>query len=79
MARRKSSQPVESATIRQLLVAPHKGRIYDPTCGSGGMFVQSEKFVESHGGKLGDISIYGQESNAITHRRVICGIRIRYQ
>jgi type I restriction-modification system DNA methylase subunit len=38
------------------MLAPYKGRIYDPACGSGGMFVQSEKFVESHGGKLGDIS-----------------------
>jgi type I restriction enzyme M protein len=50
------------------MLEPYKGRIYDPCCGSGGMFVQSEKFVESHGGKLGDISIYGQESNATTRR-----------
>ena len=45
------------------LLAPYKGRIYDPCCGSGGMFVQSEKFIEAHGGKVGDISVYGQESN----------------
>lgn len=57
-----------SCVVRVLveMLAPYKGRIYDPACGSGGMFVQSEKFVESHGGKLGDISIYGQESNATT-------------
>ena len=48
--------------IVRLLVAmlePYKGRVYDPCCGSGGMFVQSEKFVEEHGGRLGDIAIYG--------------------
>src|SRR6476620_1378429 len=50
------------------MLEPYEGRIYDPACGSGGMFVQSEKFVESHGGQLGDISIYGQESNATTRR-----------
>ena len=54
-----------SCVVRLLveMLAPYKGRIYDPACGSGDMFVQSEKFVESHGGQLGDISIYGQESN----------------
>ena len=45
------------------VLAPHKGRIYDPCCGSGGMFVQSEKFIQAHGGKRDDASIYGQESN----------------
>jgi len=50
------------------MLAPYKGRIYDPCCGSGGMFVQSEKFVEAHGGKLGDIAVYGQESNHTTWR-----------
>lgn len=44
------------------MIEPYQGRVYDPCCGSGGMFVQSEKFVESHEGRLGDISIYGQES-----------------
>ena len=44
------------------MLEPYKGRVYDPCCGSGGMFVQSEKFVESHGGRIGDIAIYGQES-----------------
>jgi type I restriction enzyme M protein len=42
------------------------GRVYDPCCGSGGMFVQSERFIEAHSGRLGDISIYGQESNYTT-------------
>jgi type I restriction enzyme M protein len=50
------------------MLEPYKGRVYDPCCGSGGMFVQSEKFVESHGGRIGDIAIYGQESNYTTWR-----------
>jgi type I restriction enzyme M protein len=59
------------------MLEPYKGRIYDPCCGSGGMFVQSEKFVESHGGKIGDISIYGQESNATTRRLAVMNLAIR--
>jgi hypothetical protein len=43
-----------------------QGRVYDPCCGSGGMFVSSEKFIEAHSGRIGDISIYGQESNYTT-------------
>ena len=68
-----------SCVVRCLveMLAPYKGRVYDPACGSGGMFVQSEKFVESHGGKLGDISIYGQESNATTRRLAIMNLAIR--
>ncbi|MCW5557914.1 MAG: N-6 DNA methylase, partial [Verrucomicrobiae bacterium] len=68
-----------SCVVRLLveMLAPYQGRIYDPACGSGGMFVQSEKFVESHGGKLGDISIYGQESNATTRRLAIMNLAIR--
>jgi type I restriction enzyme M protein len=68
-----------SCVVRCLveMLAPYKGRIYDPACGSGGMFVQSEKFVESHGGRLGDISIYGQESNATTRRLAIMNLAIR--
>jgi type I restriction enzyme M protein len=68
-----------SCVVRCLveMLAPYKGRIYDPACGSGGMFVQSEKFVESHGGKIGDISIYGQESNATTRRLAIMNLAIR--
>jgi type I restriction enzyme M protein len=50
------------------MLAPYKGRVYDPCCGSAGMFIQSEKFVEAHGGRIGDISIYGQESNHTTWR-----------
>ena len=59
------------------MLEPYQGRIYDPCCGSGGMFVQSEKFVESHGGKLGDISIYGQESNATTRRLAVMNLALR--
>ncbi len=68
-----------SCVVRCLveMLAPYKGRIYDPACGSGGMFVQSEKFVESHGGKIGDISVYGQESNATTRRLAIMNLAIR--
>ena len=59
------------------MLAPYKGRVYDPCCGSGGMFVQSEKFIESHSGKLGDISIYGQESNYTTWRLAKMNLAIR--
>jgi len=59
------------------MLSPIKGRVYDPACGSGGMFVQSEKFVEEHGGHLGDISIYGQESNPTTRRLAIMNLAIR--
>ena len=59
-----------SRVVRVLveMLAPYKGRVYDPCCGSGGMFVSSEKFIEAHSGRLGDISIYGQESNYTTWR-----------
>ena len=68
-----------SCVVRCLveMLEPYKGRIYDPCCGSGGMFVQSEKFVETHGGKLGDISIYGQESNATTRRLAVMNLALR--
>jgi type I restriction enzyme M protein len=68
-----------SCIVRLLveMLAPYKGRIYDPCCGSGGMFVQSEKFVEAHGGKIGDIAVYGQESNATTRRLAIMNLAIR--
>lgn len=59
------------------MLAPYKGRVFDPCCGSGGMFVQSEKFVEAHGGRIGDISIYGQESNATTWRLAKMNLAIR--
>ncbi|MBV6847415.1 type I restriction-modification system subunit M [Xanthomonas campestris pv. paulliniae] len=50
------------------MLEPYQGRIYDPACGSGGMFVQSEKFVQAHGGQRTDVSIFGQESNPTTWR-----------
>jgi len=59
------------------MLACYKGRVYDPCCGSGGMFVQSEKFVEMHGGRVGDISIYGQESNHTTWRLAMMNLAIR--
>jgi type I restriction enzyme M protein len=68
-----------SSVVRVLveMLAPYKGRVYDPCCGSGGMFVSSEKFIEAHGGKLGDISIYGQESNYTTWRLAKMNLAIR--
>lgn len=68
-----------SSVVRVLveMLAPYKGRVYDPCCGSGGMFVQSEKFIEAHSGKLGDISIYGQESNYTTWRLAKMNLAIR--
>ena len=59
------------------VLQPLKGRVYDPACGSGGMFVQSEKFVEAHGGRHGQISIYGQESNPTTRRLCAMNLAIR--
>ena len=59
------------------MLEPHKGRVYDPCCGSGGMFVQSEKFVASHEGRLGDIAIYGQESNYVTWRLAKMNLAVR--
>ena len=48
------------------IIELYKGRVYDPCCGSGGVFVQCEKSVVTHGGRFSDISIYGQESNLTT-------------
>ncbi len=59
------------------MIEPYKGRIYDPCCGSGGMFVQSEKFVQEHGGRIGDIAIYGQESNYTTWRLAKMNLAVR--
>jgi len=59
------------------MLAPYKGRVYDPCCGSAGMFVQSEKFVEEHGGRVGDIAVYGQESNPTTRRLALMNLAIR--
>jgi len=58
-------------------IEPYKGRVFDPCCGSGGMFVQSEKFVKAHGGRIGDISVYGQESNQTTWRLCKMNLAIR--
>jgi type I restriction enzyme M protein len=59
------------------MIEPYKGRIYDPCCGSGGMFVQSEKFVTAHGGNVNDLSVYGQESNPTTWRLCKMNLAIR--
>lgn len=67
-------------SVVRVLVAmlePYKGRVYDPCCGSGGMFVQSEKFVQEHGGRIGDIAIYGQESNYTTWRLAKMNLAVR--
>ena len=66
--------------VVQLLVEmlePYSGRVYDPCCGSGGMFVQSEKFVEEHQGTIGNLSIYGQESNPTTWKLAKMNLAIR--
>ncbi len=59
------------------MIEPYKGRVYDPCCGSGGMFIMSERFVQSHQGKIDDISIYGQESNQTTYRLCRMNLAIR--
>ncbi len=59
------------------MLEPYQGRVYDPACGSGGFFVQSEKFIEEHGGKLGNLSVYGQESNPTTWRLAAMNMAIR--
>ena len=66
--------------IVKLLVAmiePFRGRVFDPCCGSGGMFVSSERFVEEHGGRKDDLAIYGQESNPTTWRLARMNLAIR--
>jgi type I restriction enzyme M protein len=59
------------------MIEPYRGRVYDPCCGSGGMFIQSERFVEAHGGGRNDISIYGQELNDTTWRLCKMNLAIR--
>ncbi len=59
------------------MIEPYKGRVLDPCCGSGGMFVQSEKFVLAHGGRMNDIAVYGQESNPTTWRLAQMNLAIR--
>ncbi len=59
------------------MIEPFKGRVYDPCCGSAGMFVQSEEFIKQHGGRIGDIAVYGQESNPTTWRLAKMNLAIR--
>jgi len=68
-----------SCAVRLLveMLEPYEGRVFDPCCGSGGMFVQSEKFVEAHGGNKDNIAIYGQESNPTTWRLAKMNLAIR--
>jgi len=77
---KKGGQFYTPRSIVELLVEmlePYKGRVFDPCCGSGGMFVQSEKFITNHQGKVDDISIYGQESNQTTWRLCKMNLAIR--
>ena len=69
--------PASVVRVLVEMLEPYRGRVYDPCCGSGGMFVQSEKFVESHGGRVGDIAIYGQESNNTTWRLCKMNLAVR--
>ena len=69
--------PKSVVTLLVEMLEPYKGRVMDPCCGSGGMFVQSEKFVEGHQGKIDDISIYGQESNQTTWKLCKMNLAIR--
>jgi type I restriction enzyme M protein len=77
---KKGGQFYTPRSVVELLVEilePYKGRVFDPCCGSGGMFVQSEKFVAERKGKINDISIYGQESNQTTWRLAKMNLAIR--
>lgn len=77
---KKGGQFYTPRSVVELLVEmlePYKGRVFDPCCGSGGMFVHSEKFVKEHSGKVNDISIYGQESNQTTWRLAKMNLAIR--
>lgn len=68
-----------SCVVRTLVevLQPYNGRVYDPCCGSGGMFVQSAKFVENHRGNINDISVYGQDSNPTTWKMAQMNLAIR--
>lgn len=77
---KKGGQFYTPRSVVELLVnmlEPYKGRVLDPCCGSGGMFVQSEKFIKEHQGRINDISIYGQESNQTTWRLCKMNLAIR--
>jgi type I restriction enzyme M protein len=69
--------PAHVVRVLVEMIEPYHGRVFDPCCGSGGMFVQSERFVKEHGGRIGDISIYGQESNPTTWRLARINLAIR--
>lgn len=69
--------PTSIVKLLVQMLEPYKGRVYDPCCGSGGMFVQSEKFVEERAGILGDIAVYGQESNPTTWKLAKMNLAIR--
>lgn len=78
---KKGGQFYTPRSVVRLLVEmlePYKGRVLDPCCGSGGLFVQSEKFVIEHQGRINDISIYGQESNQTTWRLAKMNLAIRH-
>jgi type I restriction enzyme M protein len=68
-----------SCVVRTLVevLKPYNGRVYDPCCGSGGMFVQSAKFIENHQGNIRNIAIYGQDSNATTWKMCMMNLAIR--
>lgn len=68
-----------SCVVRTLVevLQPYDGRVYDPCCGSGGMFVQSAKFIENHGGNINKISVYGQDSNPTTWKMAQMNLAIR--
>lgn len=68
-----------SCVVRTLVevLQPYKGRVYDPCCGSGGMFVQSAKFINSHSGNIGNLSIYGQDANPTTRKMALMNLAIR--
>lgn len=69
--------PVSIVRLLVDMLEPYRGRVYDGCCGSGGMFVQSEKFVESHQGRISDLSVYGQESNPTTVKLCKMNLAIR--
>ena len=76
----KAGQFYTPRSVVQVLVeilAPYEGRIYDPACGSGGMFVYSDRFIEAHGGRRGQVAVYGQELSAATRRLACMNLAIR--
>ena len=72
-----STRPSDVVNLIAEMIEPYKGKIYDPCCGSGGMFVQSIKFVENHHGNTRDIAIYGQESIGATYKLAKMNLAIR--